>query len=101
MPRHRPKRQRYLVYSVAMARAQVRLGDLPGVYDRRRAPGGGYVHRFTADDGLNGNAKWAGRLDALIFKSLEAAIACAVVVGEHEGVNGAVVLDAHTSERVY
>lgn len=98
---HRPKRARYLVYSRRMASGIPLLDELPGKYDQRRSPGGGYVAHFVADDGPNGAANWSWRHRAKIFRSLAEAIACALIVSEHEGVGDAVVLDAHTTEKVW
>lgn len=79
----RRRRDRYLVYSLAMsARA-----------------GGGYLHRFERDQ-FAGSAGWGVRHGAKEFADLHEAIAVAMLVGEHESVEGAVVLDAETQRRV-
>ena len=106
----------FVVYSVELARADheriykvVRQVPPPFIPDTARAEmpadqfedrfRGGYVKAFERDH-LDGSASWGHRTEALVLRTLEEAIALALLCSEHEGAGTCVVMDAQTMQRV-
>lgn len=89
----------YVIYSAAMAAYAMQPPAPAGFGSTLYTDRGGFVRSFTRDH-LNGQCAWSNRLGAKLYKDVSVASAEALLISEHEGVKGCVVLDARTLKRV-